>query len=111
MSQAYRNVTDSEIVMPHDVVVKSGVYFETSSEVVKKLKEIVSDPESWAFSNFDSVDSDFLVCMPNGYGNGSYRVSRIKELVGKGKFGAILRLFPAPKDTKISSYSTPLPLP
>lgn len=111
MSQGYRSVADNEIVRPHDVIVRTGVFFDSSSEVIKKLKEIVSDPHSWAFSSFESCESDFLLCLTNGYGNGLYRASRVKELAGKSHCGAILRLLPNSDDVKMSSYATPLPLP
>ena len=111
----YRSISDNEVVQAYDVVVKAGVSFETSKQVINKLKEILENTSKYSYSDFSHKNLEFICCMPNGYGNGHYTVKGLKETMGYSSVGCVLRLLPSgfdPKKSKsLSSYSSPLPLP
>lgn len=112
---SYRSLADSEFVHAYDVVVRAGVSFESSKQVTDKLSEILEYPDAWGGADFHNTDSDFICCMPSGYGNGHYTVRKLKESIGSNFIAAVLRLLPSGISLKqsksLSSYSTPLPLP
>lgn len=107
----YRALKDSEILKPLDVIVKAGVYFDSSTEAIKTLKAILANGDELYLDSFQNAETDFLVCHPEGYGNGEYRVANVKKLVGESYFGTALRLLDNENPSNVSSYSTPLPLP
>lgn len=111
----YRSLADSEVVNAYDVVVKVGVTFESSKQVINKLKEILDNTNKYSHSDFSHKNLEFICCMPNGYGNGHYRVKSLKETIGMSVVACVLRLLPSGfdpnKSKSLSSYSSPLPLP
>jgi len=109
---------DNQIVLPNDVVVRSSVCFESTSDLVQAIKSVIENSELYGGSDFNNNSRKYIVCAPNGYGIGDYTVGRVKQLVGGSNMVAdIIRLtkpqdyFTVSKPKSLSSYASPLPLP
>lgn len=109
---------DNEIVVANDVIVRSNVSFESTSDLVQNLKSVIENAPLYNGSDFHNNNRKYIVCAPNGYGIGDYTVKRVKELVGGNSMvAAVIRLtkpqgtYFASKPKSLSSYANPLPLP
>lgn len=109
---------DNELVRPNDVVVRSTVCFQSTSDLVQSIKSVIENAELYGGSDFCNNSRKYIVCAPNGYGIGDYTVKRVKELVGGNNMvAAIIRLtkpqdgYFVSKPKSLSSYANPLPLP
>jgi hypothetical protein len=109
---------DHEIVRSNDIVVRSGLCFESNSDLIQALKAVIENYELYLGSDFKNTSKKYILCAETGYGNGNYTAKKIKELVGgSAMVAAIIRLthtcdyFTVSKPKPLSSYANPLPLP
>lgn len=117
MSHNHVILRETDIVEPDDVVIKTGVFFESGNHITETLLKVIYAKDHYSGSSFKSTTKKFIVCAENGYGDGSYSVKKVRELAGGPDLcQSIVRIVPVvnfyvSKPKKLSSYSTQLPLP